>query len=210
LNATLKFLSMRLRALTPSPVRSAHRILRSTSAQPASKALTPELVEHCHFFADRVHMLGALPRNGVVAELGTYRGDFARAIALNSDPRELHLVDIDFTHFIADGLESGRVQRHTGLTHEVIASFPDAYFDWIYIDADHAFSGVMRDAEASAPKVRPGGYLVFNDFAHIDPSLGRYGVHAAVTTFATEHRWPLRLFAFDASALYDVALRRPV
>jgi hypothetical protein len=67
----------------------------------------------------------------------------------------------------------------------------------------------LADARASAPKVKPGGYLVFNDFAHIDPSLGRYGVHRAVVDFALEGRWPLRLFAFSEYALYDVALQKP-
>jgi hypothetical protein len=51
--------------------------------------------------------------------------------------------------------------------------------------------------------------LVFNDFAHIDPSLGHYGVHRAVVDFALEVRWPLRLFAFSKYALYDVALQNP-
>lgn len=59
----------------------------------------------------------------------------------------------------------------------------------------------------AAQKVKPGGYLVFNDYA--DPYLGRYGVHRAVTEFANAAGWPLVMFAHEPSALYDVALQRP-
>lgn len=99
---------------------------------------------------------------------------------------------------------------HQGPSHAVLAGFPDATFDWIYIDADHSYAGVAQDAAAAASKVRPGGFLVFNDFAHIDPYLGSYGVHRAVVEFAVAHRWPFAWFAYEAHALYDVALRRPL
>jgi len=51
--------------------------------------------------------------------------------------------------------------------------FPDGYFDWIYIDADHSYSAMSNDAAVCASKLRPGGFLVFNYFAHIEPHLGR-------------------------------------
>src|SRR5262249_9794096 len=56
----------------------------------------------------------------------------------------------------------------------------------------------------------PGGYLVFNDFAHIDPYLGAYGVHRAVVAFAIAHNWPFRWWAYEGNGLYDVALERPL
>jgi hypothetical protein len=68
---------------------------------------------------------------------------------------------------------------------------------------------VTRDANAAASKVKPGGFLVFNDFAHIDPFLGAYGVHRAVVHFAVTRRWSFAWFAYEPTALYDVALRRP-
>jgi hypothetical protein len=50
---------------------------------------------------------------------------------------------------------------------------------------------------------------VFNDFAHIDPYLGRYGVHRAVTEFIGKAQWPVRYFAFEPAGLYDIAIQRP-
>jgi SAM-dependent methyltransferase len=154
-------------------------------------------------------MLTALPRCGRVAELGTFEGRFAKVILLRNQPAELHLIDIDTSRLDPALTHDTRVRVIRGLTHVAMKGFPDDFFDWIYIDADHAYSSTLRDAEVCASKVKPGGFLVFNDFAHIDPHAGRYGVHRAVIEFATDHGWPLRYFAFDPTALYDVALERP-
>jgi hypothetical protein len=51
---------------------------------------------------------------------------------------------------------------------------------------------------------------VFNDFAHIDPDLGVYGVQRAVVDFAIARQWQFAWFAYQQSALYDVALQRPL
>ncbi len=102
-----------------------------------------------------------------------------------------------------------RVTPHHGISHEILARFSDDRFDWIYIDADHAYDSVKRDAAAAASKVKRGGFLVFNDFAHMDPWLGSYGVHRAVVEFAIERRWPFAWWAYQGSGLYDVALKRP-
>jgi SAM-dependent methyltransferase len=206
----LKHFEMRFRELTPQPFRTAYRMVRSlTATQAFSPALPPELVADCRMCADRLALIDRLPKGGVVAELGTYKGDFAREILARTAPQQLHLVDIDFTGTDPKVLADTRVTKHNGLTHETIASFPDAHFDWIYVDADHSYAGVVRDAAASAAKLKPGGYLIFNDFAHIDPFVGRYGVHRAVIEFAIAQRWPMAFFAFNPVALYDVALQKP-
>jgi hypothetical protein len=54
--------------------------------------------------------------------------------------------------------------------------------------------GTSREAVAAAPKVRHGGYLVLNDFAHLDPYLGAYRVHRAVVEFAIARDWPFAWF----------------
>lgn len=207
--ALTKFLEMRVRALAPRQLKTVYRLLRSAVPFRYPPALPPELMRDCRMFPDRAEMLSALPAGGVVAELGTYIGDFARIIDARTSPRELHLVDIDLTPLDRRDLDKPHIAVHRGLTQDVIAGFPDDHFDWIYIDADHSYEGVIRDARASRAKVKPGGYLVFNDFAHIDPSLGRYGVHTAVVEFAIEAGWPFRFIAYHPQGLFDVALQRP-
>lgn len=142
--------------------------------------------------------------------MGTYKGEFARYILATCHPERLHLIDLDFSLLGPIVRQDARTQLHNGPSHEVLAAFPDGYFDWVYIDADHSYEGVSRDADAAAPKVKPGGFLLFNDFAHADPFLGAYGVHRAVVDFAVARRWEFAWFAYDPAALYDVALRRPL
>jgi hypothetical protein len=207
--AAIKRLEMRLRARNPQTLRLLMRLARSFQQPLPSKILDDELVRDCRFCSSRVTMLDLLPRDGRVAELGTYKADFAREILARNRPKELHLIDVDYSLFDQTLSTDARVKCHHGLTHAKIAEFADNYFDWIYVDAGHSYADVMADARASAAKIKPLGYLVFNDFAHIDPFLGRYGVHRAVVDFALEMRWPLRLFAFSEYALYDVGLQKP-
>ncbi len=207
----LKQLEMRARALAPAPLRTAYRIGQSTIVrQPLSPPVPQELLSGCRMFASRFDLIEALPRNGLVAELGTYKGDFARELLTRCEPSHLDIIDINYSLFDAAVGNDSRVTCHTGQSHTVIGTFPDEHFHWIYIDADHSYDGVCRDIAAAAPKVRPGGYVVFNDFAHIDPLMGRYGVHRAVTEFAVSNRWALSHFALHGAGLYDVALQRPL
>jgi len=207
--AAIKYAKMRLKARKPGALRLIYRLAGSFQPVAPSKGLDDDLVRDCRFCSSRVAMLDLLPRHGRVAELGTFRGGFAREILARNAPSELHVIDLDYSQFDQAVRADPRVKCHQGLTDEKIGEFPDDYFEWIYIDAGHRYADVLADARASAAKLKPGGYLVFNDFAHIDPFLGRYGVHGAVVDFALEMRWQLRLFAFHGYALYDVALQKP-
>lgn len=203
-------LSLSIRKRLPDGARRMLRLGRLLVFKGQSSYWIPaELFADCRVCASRYDMVGHLPRGGRIAEIGTQRGHFARHILGTCEPAELHLVDLDFSLLEPDVAGDARVKLHNGASHEVLASFPDAYFDWIYIDADHSYAGVSRDAEAAASKVKPGGYLVFNDFAHMDPSLGMYGVHRAVVDFICAHQWSFAWFSYDPNALYDVAIRRP-
>jgi predicted O-methyltransferase YrrM len=209
MHPSLKRLELRLRRRAPHLLRSGYRVARSIYENPVTSAELPqEMVKDCRVFASRFDLIDALPQGGVVAEVGTATGAFAAQILARCQPRELHVIDIDYAKFDRNIATDERVRRHEGLSQAVMAQFPDHHFDWIYIDADHAFEAVLGDARTSAPKLKEGGLMIFNDFAHIDPFLGRYGVHRAVTAFALEMRWPLHLLAMNPVALYDVALRK--
>ena len=208
--SVLRRLSLSVRKRLPGRVRHALRLGRHLISTGQSSAWIPaRLLADCKMCASRDDLVGLLPRQGRIAEVGTLKGHFARHILAVSEPAELHLVDLDFSSLEPAVAEDVRVQLHNGTSHQVLMRFPDAYFDWIYIDADHSYAGVSRDAHAAALKIKPGGYLIFNDFAHMDPFLGAYGVHRAVVDFAIALNWPFAWFAYEPHALYDVALRRP-
>ena len=209
MNSTLKNIELRLRSIVPSAVRRAYRIARSMGQAHDSRVIPQALIENCQLCESRHSMLNRLPKNAIVAELGTYKGDFARHIVSKTSPEELHLIDLDYSKFDDTDLTQTHIKKHRGLVHEVISTFENGYFDWVYVDADHSYEAVLGDARATAGKIKPGGFMVFNDFAHIDPNLGRYGVHRAVTDFVLEEKWTLRFLALQPSALYDVALQKP-
>ena len=204
-------LKQSIRKNLPGPVRHllrVGRILVSPNGQ-RSPQIKPELVRNCRFFASRYEMVHHLPKQAEVAEVGTDKGLFARHILKVAQPATLHLFDLDFGRLVADVAGDARVKCHRGASAKMLATMADATLDWIYIDGDHSYEGVAADIRVAAQKVKPGGYLVFNDYAHADPYLGRYGVHRAVTEFANAAGWPLVMFAHEPSALYDVALQRP-
>ena len=202
--------ALAIRKLLPDSIRRVLRLGRHliTRGQ-SSPAIPSHLLDDCRVCASRNELVRRIPRNARVAEVGTYRGEFAQFILANCAPAELHLIDLDLSGVPTAIVDDPRVTAHNGLSHDMLARFSDAYFDWIYIDADHSYAGVVRDADTAASKVKPGGFLVFNDFAHADPFLGAYGVHRAVVEFAVARNWRFVWLAYEPSALYDVALERP-
>src|SRR5437868_5558764 len=202
--------ALSIRGHLPEGLRHVLRLGRHLVAkgQP-SMAVPAELLAECRVCASRNELVQNLPRGGRVAEVGSYRGAFARHILATCAPTELHLIDIDFSLLDPAVAADARVTIHQGLSHEMLAQRPDDHFDWIYIDGDHSYKGASSDARIAAAKVKPAGYLVFNDFAHADPYLGAYGVHRAVVELAVTRGWKFAWWAYEPNALYDVALQRP-
>jgi hypothetical protein len=42
--------------------------------------------------------------------------------------------------------------------------FKDNYFDFVFIDGDHSYKGVLKDIKSWYPKVKTGGYLSGHDY----------------------------------------------
>jgi len=61
---------------------------------------------------------------------------------------------------------------------EAAEQFEDESLDFVFLDADHNYSGVKADIEAWMPKVKPGGILSGHDYNH--PEFPEWGVKRAV------------------------------
>ena len=60
--------------------------------------------------------------------------------------------------------------------------FPNQFFDWVYIDADHSYEAVLKDISLWLPKVKMGGIISGHD-CNPDPNNEAYetfGVDRAV------------------------------
>lgn len=172
----------------------------------------------------RRRVLRAIPRDAVCAEIGVWKGDFAERIRAAARPRALHLVDpwlfapnyprrwyggsaarsqADMDRIHAQVLErfagDPRVVVHRQPSETAARVFADAVFDWVYIDADHSYEAVRADLRLWAPKVRPGGVLVGDDYTWHDEQ-GTQPVRRAVDEFVTSR--PLREFSVDGDQYF--------
>jgi predicted O-methyltransferase YrrM len=179
----------------------------------AAPQLAQEHLERCVVVPHRSALLQRLPTGGRVAEVGTLHGDFSREILRIVRPRELHLIDREITTEVedlaAEPAFSRQVRVHERDSVEALESFPDEYFDWIYLDARHDYEGVHRDTEAAQRKITRDGLLIFNDYTmwsyvEMEP----YGVVQTVNELCIEHGWEIVFLALPSHLYCDVAVRR--
>lgn len=154
--------------------------------------------------AARLKLLQQLPSGGVAAEIGVWNGGFSRAILDTTSPIELHLIDPwtyqpEFGNTMfgrrrnanrMDSMYEGvreefsgdnRVRIHRSKSEEALATFPDDYFDWVYIDGNHNEPFVATDLEHCFRKVKAGGIISGDDYLWRDGD--ELPVRNAVTKF---------------------------
>ena len=80
------------------------------------------------------------------------------------------------------------VKVYREYTFEAVKHFPDEYFDFVYIDADHTYESVLRDIRDWYPKVKKGGTLVGDDYRVLTVpwTNTKFGVIEAVNQFTKE------------------------
>ena len=159
----------------------------------------------------RVRMLGLMPKRGRCAEIGVWDGKFSQVILDETDPVELVLIDP--WDLLAEGGEESFVHSKWGDTGQmgamhsevaaayghlpqvdlrkgysvpVLESYPDGYFNWIYIDGNHRYEHVLADLRIAARKLRTGGIIAGDDFFWKQD--GRQHVRDAVLDFLQERQ----------------------
>lgn len=183
--------------------------------QNAAPEIPPALLQRCVVLPNRDHIIAAMPKDGVVVEVGTQTGQFARKIVDLASPRKLYLIDMDYGPFqrrlLTEEISSGRVELIEGVSWDMLARFKDESFDFTYVDAGHGYDMVKKDLAQALKKTKRGGYIVCNDFSTWSPLEAiPYGVHQAVCELVVEHSLAVTHFAFHRAAFFDVALRRPL
>jgi len=152
----------------------------------------------------------SLPKNSICAEIGVWKGLFSDQIIRAAKPKELHLIDpwdvseveeIDrrwyqfqlnrlYNRVVRKFNNQPSVHIHRGKSADVLPTFCDGYFDWIYVDGRHDYVSVTRDLQLSWKKVKIGGLIAGDDYA------GRcsVGVKGAVDDFVSGLGVPLSVF----------------
>jgi len=164
---------------------------------------------NCRVLPDRQALLSELPSGGVAAEVGVAFGDFTKQIVALNRPRKLHLLDVWGSARYEEGLRQvkmaqadliaeGVVEIHRGLSTDQLPTFPDSYFDWVYIDTDHTYETTYQELVIAATKVKSGGFISGHDFCPgnvITP--WPYGVIEACNKFCVEFEWEYRLITIE-------------
>ncbi|HOZ39521.1 MAG TPA: class I SAM-dependent methyltransferase [Flavobacteriales bacterium] len=152
---------------------------------------------HWRWARDRRALVARLSKGSVGAEVGVWKGAFSGQLLEALQPKELHLIDpwrffpnkkdcwyggavakqqrdMDVIHdAVVNTLKERReVFIHRSTSAEAAATFKDAFFDWVYIDGDHYYDGVMSDLVNYYPKIKKGGTLCGDDLNWTAPGLG--------------------------------------
>jgi predicted O-methyltransferase YrrM len=176
--------------------------------------------QNCRVLPTRMHLLGRLPRGGVVAEIGVAFGHFTTQILERNKPKKLHLVDAWASKRYQQGLAQirerfsqeiagGAIEVHQGLSTECLPDFDQDYFDWVYIDTDHSYATTRDELLLSAQKVKPGGLISGHDFTSGNPVRAvPYGVIEACNEFCVQQGWEYAFITLEPSGHFSFALAR--
>src|SRR5687768_247123 len=113
-----------LRNRLPRSIRHLVRLARHIVPRGKSAAQIPsELLLYCRVCASRHELVTKFPHGARIAEVGTYRGAFARHILKACAPAELDVIDLDLSQLDPSIAEDPRVRMHPGASHTVLAGF---------------------------------------------------------------------------------------
>jgi len=153
-----------------------------------------------------------LPKNCIGAEIGVFKGHLSPILLENTKASKLHLIDPWYffkTHWnwaqgnqstidalrkilldFKEEIENGRVKVHVGDDRQVLLTFPDQYFDWVYIDTTHQYEHTKQELQILASKVKDDGIISGDDWRP-DPNHHHHGVYKAVNEFIADGKYSI-------------------
>jgi hypothetical protein len=148
-----------------------------------------------------------LATHAVAAELGVLKGDISREIVQNLEPTRLHLVDPWYLlgaewpwehgdrstiHALTGILQDfdseiarGQVVLDVAYDQDFLATVPDGFFDWVYLDTTHEYQQTKLELQLLQKKVKPSGIIAGDDWQP-DPAHRHHGVYKAVQELVAE------------------------
>ena len=172
--------------------------------------LSSEHIGNGTIFHSRQALASGLLSEGCIGvELGTQGGHWARFLADELIPQELHVVDIDLSQLEHDFSNDSNIQLWETESQTFLERREMSYFDFIYIDASHWYPNVKIDTELSASRVKIGGLLIFNDYTTWSPiECEPYGVLRAVNELLFDGGFCIDGLGLHPGGYHDIAVRR--
>ena len=160
-------------------------------------------------------LLNFVPKNSVCAEVGIFKCSYSKKILEATNPEKLHLIDISndsielASNLFPKEIESKKVKLHKGDSSTILSQFPNEYFDWVYIDGDHSYSGCKKDLDAALPKMKVNGKILLNDYIYFSSSnMEKFGVVEAVNEFCIANNFKIKYMSLHGRMYNDVYLEK--
>ncbi len=160
-------------------------------------------------------LLDMLPKGSVGVEIGVWQGKFSKEILSRVQPRCLHLVDPwmflpEYPHewaggrlaksqedmdqifeevrtYMAQEVGQDKVRIWRMTSEAFFKSFTDKV-DWVYIDGDHFYDGVLTDLNGASSLIKQGGIIWGDDLRWQYPGQSNLPVQEAVIKFCSENK----------------------
>jgi tetratricopeptide (TPR) repeat protein len=123
-------------------------------------------------------------------EIGSFEGMSACWLldhVLTHPLAKLTCIDLFFQESFETNLkQTGADQkliRLTGDSHQILATLPSEFYDFIYIDGCHLADHVQQDATLAWRLLKVGGLMIFDDYEWIDPSHPGQETYRGVNAF---------------------------
>jgi predicted O-methyltransferase YrrM len=165
-------------------------------------------------------LLNKLGLTGNAVEIGVAQGNFSKALLSTWQGRKLYLIDPweymgeDYTDIfnisneqqeqvLVDCKENlkgyeDRYEIIRATSEKAVMKFSDSFFDFVYIDANHAFKYAEEDIKLWYPKIKKGGILAGHDYVpDTINKYGSFGVKSAVDNFAKQYNYKVELTTLD-------------
>ncbi|EJE7233271.1 3-oxoacyl-ACP reductase [Clostridium sporogenes] len=179
--------------------------------------LLKEHLEECKVLTNRSEMLSLLSKDGIVAEVGVFKGDFSKEILKVVKPKKLYLIDIwedskiynEVLKRFKREIEEGIVEIIKGDSRQELSKFKDKYFDWVYLDTNHDYETPRSELEVCQHKVKNGGVIAGHDYIKFDYTYNeRYGVVEAVNEFCVRKNWKFIYLTLECNGFNSYALKK--
>lgn len=157
----------------------------------------------------------------VLCEIGIFMGEFSKFL-YTLEPSELVLIDpfsdwcssgnVDgnntittylpmvYEYMRADFAKNLGIKLERGLSWDVLETYPDDFFDFVYIDSSHSYLGTVKELELCRKKVKRGGYIGFHDYIINKNKCMhdyKFGVEQAVNEFCAKYDMQISALAMD-------------
>jgi predicted O-methyltransferase YrrM len=108
--------------------------------------------------------------------------------AIDEQIRET-LHDTPFTIFLNNmsGFATDKVRVFSGTSADTVLKLIDGEFDFLLVDGDHSYEGVLSDLLSYRYKVRPQGIMVLHDYGNPEWPEVEYAAHEFLGRFKTSY-----------------------